>query len=238
MPFHSTAGFQRFGNPCFLCIYRRPLPGPTRHQDTGTHGAQSYFLFLLLPVLLTASALSPRSPGGLPAAEAAGNPRLLQHAAAQFQRWGEGPQEAGEIETSSQKQKPYRLVLTSFCPSAGVDKRDGSDAPDGLQTHQLGAREDDDDAAHGPALQRGLPPAVLPVSPQTHTRCLNTEAVPLRVCFTRSLLRGQDVGLFCAEHGADPPGPPAESRHCCTSTPRVSAAQRDRRHHPLPDTRK
>lgn len=55
---------------------------------------------------------------------------------------------------------------TSFRPPPGVDQRDGSDAPDGLQTHQLRAGEDDDDAAHGPAIQGGLPPAVLPVSPQ------------------------------------------------------------------------
>lgn len=48
----------------------------------------------------------------------------------------------------------------------------------------------------------------------------------------------QDVGLFCAKHGADPPGPPAESRHRCTATSRVSAAQRDCCYYPLLDTRK
>lgn len=124
-----------------------------------------------------------------------------------------------------------------FGLSAGVDKRDGPDAPDGLQTHQLCAGQDDDDAAHGPAIQRGLPSAVLPVSTQTHTH-RKTEAVHLSLCLTSSFLCEQDVGLFCAEHGAGPPGPPAESRHCRTSTPRVAAAQRDCRHYPLPDTRK
>lgn len=125
----------------------------------------------------------------------------------------------------------------SFCLAAGVDERDGSDAPDGLQAHQLGAGEDDDDPAHGPAIQRGLPPAVLPVSP--HTNTLTGKQVHPSLCITRSsFLPSQNVGPFCAEHGADPPGPPAESRHCCTSTPGVSAAQRDCRHHPLPDTRK
>lgn len=59
-------------------------------------------------------------------------------------------------------------MLTCFLP-AGVDKRDGSDAPDGLQTHQLRARQDDDDAAHGPALQRGFPSALLPVSSHSHS---------------------------------------------------------------------
>lgn len=57
----------------------------------------------------------------------------------------------------------------SFRLPAGVDERDGSNAPDGLQTHQLRAGEDDDDPAHGPAIQRGLPPALLPVSSHTNT---------------------------------------------------------------------
>lgn len=91
-----------------------------------------------------------------------------------------------EIEISSQDGKKNS---NAFCLPAGVDERDGSDAPDGLQTHQLGAGEDDDDAAHGPAVPRGLPAAVLPVSPRTDTpqqrqknKCLQIEAMRPFVC--------------------------------------------------------
>lgn len=54
-----------------------------------------------------------------------------------------------------------------FC--AGIDECDGSNATDGLQTHQLCQSEDDDDAPHEPPIQRGLPSALLPVSTHTHT---------------------------------------------------------------------
>lgn len=120
-----------------------------------------------------------RVAGGLLAAEAAGNPCLLQHAAAQFQRRGEGPQEAGRSPETQNKFKMQSVSIPTFACflPAGVDKRDGSDAPDGLQTHQLRARQDDDDAAHGTALQRRFPAALLPVSSYTNTQtrkqCVN-----------------------------------------------------------------
>lgn len=60
-----------------------------------------------------------------------------------------------------------RRRLLFFC--AGTDKCDGSNATDGLQTHQLCQGEDDDDTPHGPQIQRGLPSALLPVSTHTHT---------------------------------------------------------------------
>lgn len=47
---------------------------------------------------------------------------------------------------------------------AGFDECDGSDATDGLQTHQLRQSEDDDDAPHRPPIQRGLSSPLLPVS--------------------------------------------------------------------------
>lgn len=50
---------------------------------------------------------------------------------------------------------------------AGIDQRDGSDATDGIQTHQLRQSQDDDDAAYGPEIPGGLPSALLPVSAHT-----------------------------------------------------------------------
>lgn len=80
------------------------------------------------------------------------------------------------LRTNSKCKVSVCQCLPVFLP-AGVDKRDGSDAPDGLQTHQLRAGQDDDDAAHGTALQRGFPSALLPVSSYTNTQtrkhCVN-----------------------------------------------------------------
>lgn len=58
-------------------------------------------------------------------------------------------------------------VKVSVC--AGIDKCDGSNATDGLETHQLCQSEDDDNPPHGPPIQGGLPAALLPVSTHTHT---------------------------------------------------------------------
>lgn len=63
---------------------------------------------------------------------------------------------------------PHVSSLVDFRPfffsPSGFDECDGSDAPDGLQAHQLRQGEDDDHAAHRPPIQRRLPSAVLPVS--------------------------------------------------------------------------
>lgn len=47
---------------------------------------------------------------------------------------------------------------------SGVDKCDGPNATDGLQTYQLCQSEDDDNTAHWSSIQRGLSSALLPVS--------------------------------------------------------------------------
>lgn len=109
-------------------------------------------------------------PGRLPAAQAAGDSGFLQHAAAQLQRRREGPQENGESSSADRRRRsipsPVRFDTSAFARllRPGFDERDGSDAPDGLQAHQLRQGEDDDDASHGSAFQRGLPSALLPVS--------------------------------------------------------------------------
>lgn len=78
-----------------------------------------------------------------------------------------------------------KVSVCFFC--AGVDKCDGFNATDGLQTHQLCQSKDDDDAPHGPPIQRGLPSALLPVSTHTHTLRSQRNCSLLHLLFSRHL---------------------------------------------------
>lgn len=72
--------------------------------ENGHQSLLEFIIFSLLDSLCVYFSLC-HVAGRLLAAEAAGNSRLLQHAAAQFQRRGEGPQEAGRSPETQNKLK-------------------------------------------------------------------------------------------------------------------------------------
>lgn len=84
------------------------------------------------------------------------------------------------------------LCLNSSCfLCLGIDQRDGVDATDGLQTHQLCPRQDDDNAPHWPEIQGGLPSSLLSVS-SSHLKVprilKSVLLLDLLLCYTMKLL--------------------------------------------------
>lgn len=73
----------------------------------------------------------------------------------------------------------------------GIDQRDGADATDGLQTHQLCPRQDDDNTPHRPQIQGGLPSSLLSVS-SSHLKVLrilkSVLLLDLLLCYSMQLL--------------------------------------------------